>query len=202
LSGERDTFVGVEPDKRELLGLDYAQTTELVRTLTDVRFKLLAFVPTIAGATVGLLSNAASAAQLVGVGLLGFTATAGVLMYELRNSQLYNAAVYRAKVLEDRLHFASVRSEEGTGGPFTERPARGVKLLGSVTAWHDRALALVYASALAGWAYLVGWGALRAAGVPFAREWGAALGVLVGVMVVVDVLRVDRRADEPPSASA
>jgi hypothetical protein len=189
-------------DDRDLLTLDYAQTADLVRTLTDIRFKLLAFVPTIAGATVGLLSNAASAAQLVGVGLLGFTATVGVLMYDLRNSQLYDAAVHRAKVLEERLHFASVRSEEGTGGPFTERPASGVKLLGSVTAWHDRALALVYGAALAGWAYLVGWGALGAAGVPYAREWGAALGLLVGVMVVVDVHRVDRRADKPPSAGA
>jgi hypothetical protein len=190
----------VEPDKRELLRLDYGQTAELVRTLTDIRFKLLAFVPTIAGATVGLVSNTASAAQLVGVGLLGFTATVGVLMYELRNSQLYDAAVHRAKVLEDRLHFASVRSEEGTGGPFTERPARSVKLLGSITAWHDRALALVYGAALAGWAYLIGWGFLGAVDVPFAREWGAGLGLLVGALVVVDVHRVDRSANKPPSA--
>jgi hypothetical protein len=183
-------------DDRDLLRLDYEQTTELVRALTDVRFKLLAFVPTIAGATVGLLSNTASAAQLLGVGLLGFTATAGVLMYELRNSQLYDAAVHRAKVLEERLQLASVRSEEGTGGAFTERPARTVRLLDFVTVWHDRGLALVYAAALAGWAYLVGWGFLRAVEVPRAREWGAALGLLVGVIVVIDVHRIDRRGDK------
>jgi hypothetical protein len=186
----------VEPDKRELLRLDYAQTAELVRTLTDVRFKLLAFVPTIAGATVGLLSSAASAAQLVGVGLLGFSATAGILMYELRNTQLYDAAVHRAKVLEDRLDFASVRSEAGTGGPFTERPTRSVKVFGSITAWHDRALALVYGAAIAGWAYLVAWGLLAVVEVDRAQQWGAVFGLVVGVVVIIDLHRVDRRPDK------
>jgi hypothetical protein len=183
-------------DVSERLRLDYEQTTELVRTLTDIRFKLLTFVPTIAGATVGLLSNTASSAQLVGVGLLGFIATTGVLVYELRNSQLYDAAVHRAKILEDRLQLASVRSREGTGGPFTERPGGTVRLLGSVTVWHDRGLALVYAAALAGWAYLVGWGLLSAAEAYWARSWGAVLGVLVGVVLIIEVHRIDRRGDK------
>jgi hypothetical protein len=183
-------------DDRELLRFDYEQTTELVRALTDVRFKLLAFVPTIAGATVGLLSTGPSTAQLVGVGVLGFVATAGVLIYELRNTQLYDAAVHRAMVLEDRLGLASVRSKEETGGPFTERPARTVRVLDFVTVWHDRGLALVYAAALAGWAYLLAWGLLRAADVPWAQEWGAVVGVLIGLIVVRDVHRIDQRGDK------
>jgi hypothetical protein len=196
VSGERDTFALVGDDERELLRFDYEQTADLVRTLTDIRFKLLAFVPTIAGATVGLLSSPESAAQLVGVGLLGLVATVGVLLYELRNSQLYDAAIDRAKVLESRLQLPSVRSEEGTGGPFTERPDRAVQLLGSFAAWHDRGLALVYAAALAGWTYLVGWGLLSAAEVYWAQEWGAALGLLVGVAVLIDVHRINRRGDK------
>jgi hypothetical protein len=43
----------VVSDMDESLRLDYDQTTDLVRTLTDVRFKLLAFVPTISGAADG-----------------------------------------------------------------------------------------------------------------------------------------------------
>jgi hypothetical protein len=37
-------------ESNDALRLDYEQTTELMRTLTDIRFKLLAFVPTIVGA--------------------------------------------------------------------------------------------------------------------------------------------------------
>jgi hypothetical protein len=186
----------VEADRRELLRLDYEHTTDLVRWLTDIRFKLVAFVPTIAGAAVGFLSAGGSAAQLVGVGLLGFVATTGVLVYELRNTQLYDAAVHRAMVLEDRLGFTSVRSDEGTGGPFSERPSRSVRVLDFVTVWHDRGLALVYAAALAGWGYLLGWGVLRAANVPWAQEWGAAIGLVVGLIVVRDVHRIDQRGDK------
>jgi hypothetical protein len=185
----------VEGDAREVLLLDYGQTTDLVRTLTDIRFKLLAFVPTIAGATVGLLSNTTSEAALLGVGLLGFVATAGVLIYELRNTQLYDAAVHRATVLEERLRFPSVRSAEGAGGPFTERPARTVAVFRQVRVRHDRALALVYGSALAGWSYLLGWGVLGAADVYWAQGWGAVLGLAVGVVVVVEVHRAGDRGD-------
>jgi hypothetical protein len=186
----------MEDDERELLRLDYTQTTELVGTLTDIRFKLLAFVPTIAGATVGLLSDTPPAAQLIAVGLLGFVATAGVVMYELRNTQLHDAAVHRAQVLEERLGLTSIRSDRATGGPFTERPGRTLLLLGRVTVWHDRGLALVYAAALAAWTYLLGWGLLSAADVYWARAWGALLGVAVGVLVILEVHRIGLRSDD------
>jgi hypothetical protein len=44
-------------DADDRLRLDYEQATQLMRTLTDIRCKLLAFVPTIAGATVGLVGR-------------------------------------------------------------------------------------------------------------------------------------------------
>jgi hypothetical protein len=44
-------------DADDRLQLDYDQTQQLLRTLTDIRFKLLAFVPTIAGASVGLFGR-------------------------------------------------------------------------------------------------------------------------------------------------
>ena len=43
------------PDDR--VELEYGATTDLLRSLTDVRFKLLAFVPTIAGTAVALLGR-------------------------------------------------------------------------------------------------------------------------------------------------
>src|SRR3954452_22773358 len=78
-------------DADETLRLDYEQTTQLMRALTGIRFKLLAFVPTIAGASVGRVGRGGSASDLVAVGLLGLAATFGVLLYELRNSQVYHA---------------------------------------------------------------------------------------------------------------
>ena len=88
------------PTDADLLRVDYQQTTDLLRSLTDVRFKLLALVPTLSGAAVAVLGHPSSAAELIAVGLLGLTATLGVLLYELRNSQLSDYALRRAQSLE------------------------------------------------------------------------------------------------------
>src|SRR6476661_5362458 len=76
------------PDGDDRLRLDYDQTTQLLRMLTDIRFKLIAFVPTIAAASVGLFGKPRPAVELLAIGLLGLTATVGILVYELRNSQI------------------------------------------------------------------------------------------------------------------
>lgn len=171
-------------DTDALLRLDYQQTTDLLRTLTDVRFKLLALTPTLAGATVAVLGHPGSAVELLAVGLLGLTATLGVLLYELRNSQLYDYALGRAQRVEAELGFR--------GGPFTDRPERTQRLLGIATVDRDRGFALVYSAALAGWSYLVAWGILRALEAGHARPLGAAAGVVAGLIVLADLVRLDR----------
>lgn len=180
----------------DILRLDYEQTTQLTRALTEVRFKLLAFVPTITGATVAFLSDPGSPSELLAIGILGLAATLGIFVYELRNSQLYDAAVHRAKVIEGRLRMPSVAEEGRPGGVFTERPARTLRLFGRVKVWHDRGLALVYAAALAGWSYLVAWGALALAGVGPSQLVGGLVGAAAGILVVSQVERLDRRPDK------
>ncbi len=64
-------------DADERLRLDYDQATELIRALMDVRFKLLALVPTFAGAAVAFLGSHRAAAELLALGLLGLLATSG-----------------------------------------------------------------------------------------------------------------------------
>jgi len=177
----------------ELLRLDYGQTTELLRTLTDVRFKLLAIVPTISGAAVAFLSRGRTAGELLAVGLLGLAATLGVVLYEVRNTQLYDYAIRRAKELEKRLGEISIY-DGSTGGLFTERPGRDVRVFGLALAGHDRGLAIVYGAALAGWSYLVAWGALRALDVGHAQKIGGIVGIVVGVLALVDLLRIDVRS--------
>ena len=186
-------------DQSAELRLDYDQTVDFLRGLTDVRFKLLAFVPTISGAAIGLLGHGRSAAELLSVGLLGLVATLGVVLYELRNTQLCDYAILRAKGLEARLGLSPVFGGAAAGGLFTERPGHDIQFFGFAAVGYDRALALVYGAAIGGWCYVVAWGGLRALGVAHAREAGGAIGVVLGLAVLVEFLRIDGRPhDEAP----
>ena len=49
------------------LRLDYQQTTGLLSSINDVRFKLLALVPTLSGAAVAVLGRPSSTAELLAV---------------------------------------------------------------------------------------------------------------------------------------
>jgi hypothetical protein len=178
----------------ERLELDYAQTTELVRSLSDARFKLVALVPTLSGAAVGLLGHAETAVELLAVGLLGLVATLGVLLYDLRSGELQDYATRRAQTLESAHGFSAVDGH-GAGGLFSERPGRTLRLFGLLVD-RERGFALVYAAALAGWAYLVAWGALRALHVADAQTVGAAIGAGVGLGLLAALVRVHRPAAE------
>jgi hypothetical protein len=169
--------------------LDYQQTTDLLRTLTDVRFKLLAFVPTIAGAAVGLFGRPRPAVELLAIGLLGLFATLGTLLYELRNTQMFNYAVARSQRLE---------AELGTGGLYLEQPDHRLRLFGIAKVAQESGLALVYGAALAGWSYLVAWGGLRALDVGSARKLGVLLGVVAGALIALEIRRIDA---QPSTAS-
>jgi hypothetical protein len=171
------------------LRLDYQQTTDLMRQITDARFKLLALVPTLSGAAVAILGRPSSAGELLAVGLLGLVATVGVLLYELRNAQLYDYGLHRAQELERRLELPSL-GDGSSGGLFSERPDRSLRLLGVLPVDRDAGLILVYSAALAGWTYLCAWGALRALGLGHTRQAGGAIGVLVGLVLVIELTRV------------
>jgi hypothetical protein len=171
-------------DADDRLRLDYDQTAQLLRTLIDVRFKLLAFVPTIAGTAVAFFGKPRPAAELLAVGLLGLMATLGIWMYELRNSQLHDEASRRARELERRLEL------------LPEPPAPPVNLFGAIAVRHERGVALVYGAAFAGWTYLTGWGALRALDAPGARKFGAVLGAIAAAAIVAEMERIERERDE------
>ena len=189
------------PEDGAALRLDYDQTTQLLRTLTDVRFKLLAIVPTISGVALGVLGRGRTAAELLAVGALGLSATLGILVYELRNTQIYDYALDRAAELETRLGMASI-FRTGTGGLFSERPGgRAVRLFGVTALGHDRGLSLVYAAAIAAWTYLVAWGALRALDIGNAQQLGGAIGAVAGITVLFELLRISDRTYGPDSTA-
>src|ERR1019366_7031427 len=111
------------------LPLDYEQTGLNFRMLADIRFRLLTLVPSLTGIGVALLQSATSPTSAA-VALLGLVATLGVIRYELRNTQLYDATMQRLRTLEGRLGFPATRRLSGLGGVHLERPERDLKFFG------------------------------------------------------------------------
>ncbi len=176
-------------ERDDRLRLDYQQTTGLLGAINDVRFKLLALVPTLSGAAVAVLGRPSSTAELLGVGLIGLIATVGVLLYELRNTQLYHYGLRRAQKLERELGLMSLDDNTGAGGLFSDRPGTALRLFGVLPVDRDAGLTLVYSAAIAGWTYLCAWGALHALGLGDARQVGGAIGIAVGLLLVVELTR-------------
>lgn len=194
-------------DELARLQLDYQKTTGLIDSLTDVRFKLLAFTPTITGAAIALLSHRHSAAELLAVGSLGLLSTIGIVVYELRNTQLHDYALRRAQELERRLGIESLAGAGRPAGLYGEEPPGELTVFGVITAAHDRGLALVYSAVVAGWTYLVAWGALNAAGAGNAQVFGGIVAAVVAVFLLLEFLRIGAhsargRADAPAAVTA
>ena len=142
-------------DEMANLRLDYQMTAQQFTALADIRFKLLAFVPTVTGAALGILKESPNKAATAAIGAFGFLVTLGIVFYEIRNTQFYDGAVHRAKALVARLKFPVCSAGSEEGGLFSERSPKKLRLFGLVQIWHDRGLAIVYGSSLAAWSLLV-----------------------------------------------
>jgi hypothetical protein len=98
-------------------------------------------------------------------------------MYEIRNSQLHDAAAHAVGQISKRL-----------GLPSYPRPRRS-RLFGVVPLWNDAALGLVYGSSAAAWAGLL---AYSANGWMRERSWAvAAVAVVLGVGVCCEIVRIN-----------
>jgi hypothetical protein len=129
---------------------EYDQVNNNIRALADIRFKLLALVPALAGVGAALLSDDPRSPRTAVLALAGFVATFGVVAYDQRNSELYNSLIGRAKFLECKLDLPAARGHRG--GQFSERPFRGRRLFGLLLG-HDTALAMIYGVSLAAWVF-------------------------------------------------
>lgn len=169
-------------DEGTRLRLEYESGSELLRGLTETRFRLLALVPTLSGAVVALLSGNRTDVELLAIGLLGLCASLGVLLYELRNGEIHSAVARRVAEVERTLL---------PHGQLVDVPQ--TRLLGFVPISRTAGVALVYGAALGGWGYLVAWGALRAVGIAGgARPGGLAIGAVFGLVVAFEIFRLER----------
>ena len=180
-------------DADELLRLEYEYASRLLGALTEIRFKLLALVPTLTGAVVALVSAGSERRRAPGD----------------RRSRP-GRDLGRACVRAPQRRAAPSRHgprEPARGEALSRRslvdaPGRTPRLFGLIPASHRLGVGLVYGAALGGWVYLVVWGALVAAG---ARAHSQAIGVAVGAVVALAIVRevvVAQRPDARPATTA
>jgi hypothetical protein len=201
----------------ENLRLDYDQTHQTFRLLSEIRFKLLAFVPPVSAALITFLSSSlgekggVSPAMMFIVGSLGFFVTLGIILYELRNSELYAATIHRGKLLETVLQLPPNQREYDVGGGlkvppsqskrpgglFTQRGSSEARLW-KVPVKHDVGLALIYGAVLGAWIFPVVLGLLTALREGAAWHSGAAfVSVVTSIAVGTLTYRELRKLDRP-----
>jgi hypothetical protein len=170
--------------ERAKLQADYQVTVDLIKVLTDIRFRCLVFVTAVIAIANALLPGTGDPASRIGLAAVGFITTLGISVYELRNSQLYEAAIARAKVIEELLELLDPEWIGRHSGLFRGRPpyvdrmewqdlgpeqretktaddlSRMLMRFMRVPVKHDQGLGLIYSGALAGWAYLIAYGVL------------------------------------------
>jgi hypothetical protein len=175
IQSTEETTVNLEDhEARVNLRLDYEKTLEQFAMLADIRFKLLGFVPTLAA---------------LAVGALGFVMTIAILIYEVGNSQLYDAIIHRAKFLEGQFGLPLSTPDAKSGGAFNERSGRSLKLFGVVSIWHDRGLSLAYGAALRGWAFVMASNGLALAGSPD-QVLAATVGLIAATLFAREIERL------------
>jgi hypothetical protein len=151
-----------DADRGQTLRLDYQQTVQYLQMLTNIRFLPLTLLPGIAGFAVGALVDAkGSPESVLAVGIVGVDASAGIILYDVQNTALYNAAVHRAKRIEKSLGLPPTTKGK-PGGLFDERPDRLEAVQGSsgmrfspLTMQQDLAVAAIYGVVIGAWMHII-----------------------------------------------
>lgn len=134
------------PSELALLS-EYAELNNNFRSLTEIRFKLIAFLPisVVTAATVALAAHSTLPGHYFEVSVIvlsvfGLAVTAGLAAYNERNDQIYVWLVYRAIEIERQLGLH--------GGSFTSRPQAWFHLTGprKLTVGHRSSITVIYSA--------------------------------------------------------
>jgi hypothetical protein len=145
-----------EADKKrqEALSKEYGEVCNNFRTLTDIRFKLLAFLPIAAAAAVAALTGPATQQRptemVLALSLFGLVVTIALVTYNARNDQLYDDLVTRAADIERSLNIPD--------GTFANRSTTWLRipLLPLLLEWkidHRTAVSTIYGASIALWLF-------------------------------------------------
>ncbi|WP_300007470.1 hypothetical protein [Pseudonocardia sp.] len=136
-------------NRREMLLKEYGEVGSTFRMLTDIRFKLLAFIPLAAGAAGAVLARIGPGPITFAFFLFGLVVTLGLATYNARNDQLYDTLVGRAAALERMLG--------DPDGAFANRPQPWLRVaLGGGLKWevnHRTAVAAIYYASIGLWVF-------------------------------------------------
>lgn len=156
----------MDDSRRDALLKEYGEVSGNFKLLTDIRFKLLAFLPIATAAAAAIKSEGAGIGNF-SLSLFGLVATIGLLTYNARNDQLYNELVARAASIERSLGLQD--------GSFANRPRPWLTIWCPRVDWkveHGTGVATIYAASIALW--LSG---LLAPILEFARQTYVSLGL-------------------------
>src|SRR3954453_22424106 len=182
--------------RQEMLQREYAEVLSVFRTLTDIRFRLLAFLPIVAGAASLVVGSRTPNVSTLAFSLFGLVVTLALVTYNARNDQLYDTLVARAASIERQL--------DDPDGAFSNRPGPWLKLNMVGLTWkvdHRTGVGAIYLASIALWLFVVTDSALHILTVAIYNRspaWWPRVCVLV-VAVVVTVLgnrAISRRKDK------
>jgi hypothetical protein len=168
--------------RQEALSKEYGEVCNTFRTLTDIRFKLLAFLPIAAAAAVAALTGNAAQQRptvMLALSLFGLIVTIALVTYNARNDQLYDDLVARAADIERSLNIPD--------GAFANRarPWLRIPLLIKWKIDHRTAVSTIYGASIALWLF----GVLRSGLYVFWKNapWWTNL-VAIAIAIVLSVL--------------
>jgi hypothetical protein len=182
-----------EDDK---IKLDYERTAQYFLHLADVRFRLLALLPIVSGAALAIVPAHLEPAEMLALGMLGLVVTIGVLLYDQRNSQIYNSLVGRLNLIEESLRLPAMRDNKQVGGAFLDRPGgdRRRMVLGILPANHGLGLDLIYSASVAAWLFVVTRAGILLLGLGARSQMYLLLllPAVLGVLLFLDLRRIDK----------
>src|SRR5215212_10743116 len=132
--------------RQDVLLKEYSEISNNFRTLTDIRFKLLALLPIAAAAAAALKPEEPSTMELA-LSLFGLVVTIGLVTYNARNDQLYDDLVGRAADIERSLNIPD--------GAFANR-SRSWLRIPFLIEWkidHRTAVSTIYGASIALWLF-------------------------------------------------
>ena len=194
----------LDEQQRTELRLDYQQTMQYIQMLTNIRFLPLTLLPGLTGAAVTVLTRFDNPRTALIVGLMGLFVSLGIILYDIHNTALHDAAVYRAKGIERSLTLAPFTKHKESGGLFNESPEHIAVTQPKVgkrplLVRNKGIVAVVYGVVVGGWVHIIVHASTRS--LPTGWQPSEVVTDLVSILAAVvvaslTVLRIPRILEE------